>query len=195
MKHALAFACLMGLATTAAAEVEHYTFDPYHTIPHFTLEYWGYGMITGRFDKSSGKFAVDRDAKTGSMELVVETASVNSGDADKGARPRSRDEHLRAADFFNAAEFPRMTFKSRAVKFNGDVPATVEGDLTLLGITKPVTLKVDRWVCKPHPVYKKPSCGGNVSAVIKRSEFGMKYGIPNVGDEVTLTTLFLASKD
>ena len=195
MKHALALACLMGLATTAAAEVENYTFDPYHTIPHFTLEYWGYGTIIGRFDKSSGKFTVDRNAKTGAMELVVETASVNTGDADKGPRARSRDEHLRAADFFNVAEFPRMTFKSRAVKFNGDVPAAVEGDLTLLGITKPVTLKVDRWVCKPHPVYKKAACGGNVSATIKRSEFGMKYGVPNVGDEVTLTTLFLAFKD
>lgn len=195
MKHALALACLMGLATTAAAEVENYTFDPYHTIPHFTLEYWGYGTLTGRFDKSSGKFAVDRDARTGSMELVVETASVNTGDADKGTRARSRDDHLRAADFFNTAEFPRMTFKSRAVKFNGDVPAAVEGDLTLLGVTRPVTLKIDRWVCKPHVIYKKPACGGNVTAVIKRSEFGMKYGVPNMGDDVTLSTFFLAFKD
>lgn len=195
MKRALAFACMMSLATTAAAEVESYTFDPYHTIPHFTLEYWGYGTLTGRFDKSAGKFTVDRTARTGSMELVVETASVNTGDADKGPRARSRDDHLRAADFFNAAEFPRMTFKSRAVTFNGDAPAQVEGDLTLLGITKPVTLKIDRWVCKPHVIYKKPACGGNVTAVIKRSEFGMKYGVPNMGDDVTLSTFFLAFKD
>jgi polyisoprenoid-binding protein YceI len=195
MKHALAFACLMGLASTAAAEVETYTLDPYHTIPHFTLDYWGYGMLTGRFDKSSGKFTIDRAAKTGSLELVVETASVSTADNDKGPRTRSRDEHLRAADFFNATEFPRMTFKSRAVKFNGDAPVQVDGDLTLLGVTKPVTLKIDRWVCKPHAIYKKPACGGNATALIKRSEFGMKYGVPNMGDDVTLSTFFLAFKD
>lgn len=195
MKHAVALACLMGLATQAAAQAETYTLDPYHTIPHFTLDYWGYGMLTGRFDRSAGKFTIDRAAKTGSLELVVETASVSTGDSDKGPRPRARDDHLRAADFFNTAEFPRMTFKSRAVKFNGDVPAQVEGDLTLLGVTRPVTLNIDRWVCKPHAIYKKPACGGNATALIKRSEFGMKYGVPNMGDDVTLSTFFLAFKD
>jgi len=125
----------------------------------------------------------------------VETASIDTGDNDKGARPRARDEHLRTADFFNVAEFPRMTLKSTGVKFAGDNPAEVAGSLTLLGITRPVTLKIDRWVCKDHPMNKKPICGGNASATIKRSDFGMKYGLPNLGDEVKLFLSFEAYKD
>jgi polyisoprenoid-binding protein YceI len=149
----------------------------------------------GRFDKASGKFTIDRAAKKGGLDFAIETASVNTGDADKGARPRSRDEHLRSPDFFNVVEFPRITFKSTNVKFAGDNPAEVEGQLTLLGTTKPVTFRIEKWTCKDHPVYKKPSCGGNASAVFKRSEFGMKYGIPSMSDEVKLTTLFLAFRE
>lgn len=188
-------AALFALPLVAAAQAETYTLDPYHTIPHFSLEYWGYGTIIGRFDKTSGKFTLDRTAKKGGLDFTIEAASLTTGDGDKGARPRSRDEHLRSPDFFNVAEFPRITFKGTNVKFNGDVPAEVEGQITLLGTTKPLTIRIDRWVCKDHPVYKKPSCGGNASAVLKRSEFGMKYAVPNISDEVRLTTLILAFKD
>lgn len=190
------FACLvLGLLPAIAAANEGYTIDPYHTIPHFTLEYHGFGTFTGRFDRTSGKFMVDRAARKGALEFNIETASLTTGDNDRGSRPRSRDEHLRSVDFFNVAEFPRMTFRSSDVRFNGDTPAEIDGQLTLLGVTKPVTFKVDRWVCKDHAVYKKPACGGNVSAVIKRSEFGMKYGIPSISDEVKLSTLFLGFRD
>jgi polyisoprenoid-binding protein YceI len=188
----IALACL---PAAAAASPESYTIDPYHTIPHFSLEYHGFGTFIGRFDKTSGKFAVDRAAKQGSLEFVIETASLTTGDGERGTRPRSRDEHLKSVDFFNVAEFPRMTFRSTGVKFNGDVPSEIDGQITLLGITKPVTWKVDRWVCKDHAVYKRPACGGNVSATIKRSDFGMKYAIPSISDEVRLTTLFLGFRD
>jgi polyisoprenoid-binding protein YceI len=183
------------LPALAGASAESFTIDPYHTIPHFSLEYHGFGTFHGRFDRTSGKFAVDRAAKQGSLEFAIETASLTTGDGERGARPRSRDEHLRSVDFFNVAEFPRMSFRSSAVKFNGDVPAEIDGQLTLLGVTKPVTFKVDRWVCKDHAVYKRPACGGNVSATIKRSDFGMKYGIPSISDEVRLATLFLGFRD
>jgi polyisoprenoid-binding protein YceI len=129
---------------------------------------------------------MDRAAKTGSVELNVETASVSTGDNVKGNRPRTLDEHLRAADFFNVAEFPRMTFKSTGVKFAGDNPAEVAGTLTLLGVAKPLTLKVERWVCKDNPMSKKPMCGGNASATLKRTDWGMKYGVPAIGDEIRL---------
>jgi polyisoprenoid-binding protein YceI len=187
----LAFA----LSPALAAAADTYTIDPYHTIPHFTLEYHGFGTFTGRFDRTSGKFTVDRAARKGSLEFAVETASLTTGDNDRGARPRSRDEHLRSVDFFNVAEFPRMTFRSTDVRFNGDVPTEIDGQLSLLGITRPVTFKVDRWVCKDHAVYKKPACGGNVSATIRRSEYGMKYAIPSISDEVRLSTLFLGFRD
>jgi polyisoprenoid-binding protein YceI len=185
----------LAFAPALAAAADSYTIDPYHTIPHFTLEYHGFGTFIGRFDRTSGKFMVDRAARKGSLEFAIETASLTTGDNDRGARPRSRDEHLRSVDFFNVAEFPRMTFRSTDVRFNGDVPTEIDGQLSLLGITRPVTFKVDRWVCKDHAVYKKPACGGNVSATIKRSEYGMKYAIPSISDEVRLSTLFLGFLD
>ena len=195
MKRIYLAATLLLLPLAAAAQSETYALDPYHTIPHFGIEYHGYGTIMGRFDKASGKFTIDRTAKKGGLEFAIEAASANTGDADRGPRPRSRDEHLRSPDFFNVVEFPRITFKSTNVKFAGDNPVEVEGQLTLLGTTKPVTFKIEKWVCKDHPVYKKPSCGGNASAVFKRSEFGMKYGIPSMSDEVRLTTLFLGFRE
>ncbi|MEJ2174299.1 MAG: YceI family protein [bacterium] len=182
----------MPLAATAAPET--YVVDPLHTFAYFSIDHLGVSNIRGRFNKSSGKFIYDRAAKTGSVEMVIDTASVDTGDNDKGSRPRSRDEHLRGADFFNTAEFPQMTYKSTAVKFNGAAPAEIEGQLTLLGVSKPVTLKIERWVCKDHPFRKKPMCGGDASATIKRTDFGMKYGVPAIGDEVNLSINFEAYK-
>src|SRR5262245_20802139 len=191
----LSLAMLLALPLSAAAQAQSFTIDPYHTIPHFSLEYHGYATFQGRFDKTSGKFALDRAAKSGSLEFAMESASLTTGDSERGSRPRSRDEHLRSADFFNVAEFPRIVFRSTAVRFNGDTPAEIDGQLTLLGVTRPLTFKVERWTCKDHPVYKKPACGGNASAVLKRSEFGMKYGIPSMSDEVKLWTMFLGMRD
>ena len=114
------------------------------------------------------------------------TASIDTGDNVRGNRPRARDEHLRTADFFNVQEFPTMTFKSTNVKFAGENPSEIDGQLTLVGVTKPLVLKVDRWTCKDNPNNKKPMCGGNASGSFKRSDFGMKYAIPDVGDEIKL---------
>jgi len=188
-------ALAIALPLAAIAAPENYTLDPYHTYPHFEVDHLGVSTMRGSFEKSSGKFTLDHAAKTGSVELTVETASINTGDNDKGSRPRARNDHLRTADFFNVAEFPRMTFKSTGVKFAGDNPAEIAGSLTLLGVTKPLTLKVERWVCKDHPVSKKSMCGGNASASLKRSDFGMKYGLPAVGDELKLFFEFEGYKD
>ena len=135
---------------------------------NFSVDHMGLSPIYGRFDKFSGKFAMDRAAKTGSVEVTVETGSVDTNENDKGTRTRSRDEHLRSADFFNAAEFPRMTYKSTNVVFTGDNPATVEGNLTLLGVTKPVTLTVERFKCNPATPTAKERCGGVAVGKIKR---------------------------
>ena len=194
MKKAL-IAAAFSLPFAAFAAPENYTLDPYHTFPHFEVDHLGVSTMRGSFNKSSGKFTIDHAAKTGSVELTVETASVTTGDNDKGSRARARDEHLRTADFFNIAEFPRMTFKSTAVKFAGDNLAEVTGNLTLQGVTKPVTLKVERWICKDNPMSKKPMCGGNASASIKRSDFGRKYGLPALGDDLKLFFEFEGYKD
>jgi len=185
-KHALLGALVLAAPLAATAAPETYVLDPYHTYPNFTVDHVGVSAIRGQFTKTSGKFTVDTAAKTGAVELVIDAASVTTGDHDRGTRKRSRDEHLRTADFFNVAEFPKMSYKSTAVTFNGDAPAEVEGQLTLLGVSKPVTLKIERWVCKAHPFNKKPMCGGNASGSFKRTDFGMKYGVPAVGDVVGL---------
>jgi polyisoprenoid-binding protein YceI len=184
------------LPLTAMAAPETYTLDPFHTYPNFSVDHLGFSTIYGRFDKSSGKFTIDKAARSASLELAVETASINAADNEKGSRQRSRDDHLRSPDFFNVSEYPRMTFKSTGVKFNGDNPATVEGSLTLLGVTRPLILQVDRWKCGAHPFNKKEMCGGNASGTLKRSDFGMKFGLPvAVGDEVKLMIGFEAYRE
>lgn len=185
--------CLVPFAAVAAPE--NYTLDPYHTYPNFMVDHWGLSTMFGRFDKSTGKFSFDRAAKTGSVDLSIDTASLATGDNVKGSRPRARDEHLRAADFFNAAEFPTITFKSTKVVFGPELPASVEGNLTMNGVTRPVTFSFDRFKCGTNPFNKKDRCGGNAVGKIKRSDFGMKYGLPAVGDEIGLNIEFEGDKD
>ncbi len=179
-------AALLAYACAPAAASDSYTIDPYHTYVHFEVDHLGMSKMRGRFDKTSGKFTLDSSKKTGSVEITVHTASISTGDNDKGTRPRSRDEHLRAADFFNTAEFPTMTFKSTRVAWKGDAPASIEGNLTLLGVTKPLTLTIEHWRCGANPMNKREMCGANATGTIKRSDFGMKYALPGVGDEQKL---------
>lgn len=195
MKKKLTIALIAALPWIAAAAPENYTLDPYHTYPGFSVEHWGLSMMHGQFNTSSGKFSFDRAAKTGSVELSIATASVTTGDGAKGGRPQSRDDHLRSGDFFNVAEFAAMTFKSTKTTFAGDLPAAVEGNLTLLGVTKPLTLTFERFKCATNPFNKKARCGGNAVGKFKRSDFGMKYAIPAVGDEITLNIEFEGDKD
>ena len=191
---ALAIACAV-VPFAAHAQEESYTADPFHTYPNFTVEHWGLSLMHGQFGKTTGSFTLDRAAKTGSVELTIETASLTTGDNERMGRPRARDEHLRSADFFNVAEFSRMTFKSTKVTFGADLPSAVEGNLTLLGVTKPVTLTFERFKCGQNPFNKKPRCGGNAVGTIKRSDFGMKAAIPAVGDEIALNIEFEGDKD
>jgi len=190
----LVIAAVLATPLAAAAQVENYVIDPYHTVPYFDIDHFGFATMRGRFDRATGKFSIDRAAKTASVELEIPTATVNSGDTDKGQRPRTRDEHLKGADFFNVQEFPTMTFKSTKVVFKGDEPAAVEGNLTMLGVTKPVKLNIERWKCGPdvRPVTpKRYQCGGNATGSFKRSDFGMKFGLPTaIGDEVKLWMSF-----
>lgn len=196
MKTVLSVGALaMLVPATSIAGPESYTLDPPHSIPAFSVDYIGFTTIRGYFPKSSGKFTIDRVARTGSLEYVVETASITTGDLDRGSRPRTRDEHLRTPDFFNVAEFPRMSFKAGNVKFSGDHPTEFQGELTMLGVTRPVSIKVERWKCAMHPFYKKEACGGDAVARVKRSDFGMKYGLPMLGDDITLHLSFLGMKD
>lgn len=195
MKTPIALLALAALPLAAIAAPESYTFDPTDTFANFVVDHFGITPIYGRFNKSTGKAVIDRAAKTASVEMVIDTASIDTGDIDKGARPRSRDDHLRSADYFNVAEFPRMTYKSTSVAFSGDTPKTIEGNLTLLGVTKPVTLTIDRFACMPASGTAKERCGGSATGKLKRSDFGMTRSIPSQSDEVTLIVVFGANKD
>jgi len=185
------------LPFAATAAPESFTVDPYHSFPYFEVVHLNTSVIRGHFEKISGKMTLDAAAKTGTIELSVPTTTLTSGDNDKGSRPRSRDEHLRSPDFFNVAEFPTMTYKGKATKFSGDHPAMVEGELTLLGVTKPVNLTVERWNCGPDPRSqgKRYFCGGNATGSFKRSDFGMKFIVGPVSDEVKLWISLEAFRD
>jgi polyisoprenoid-binding protein YceI len=194
MKSTLA-ALALALPLASHAAVESYPIDPLHSYPNFWVEHFGLSQMHGRFDRMTGKFSIDRVAKTGAVELTIAAASLTTGDSVKGSRPQSRDDHLRAADFFNAAEFPNLTFKSTKVNFNGDLPGSVEGNFTMLGVTRPVSLSFERFKCGQNPFNKKDRCGGNAVGKIKRSDFGMKTAIPAVGDEITLNISFEGEKE
>lgn len=177
MKIAIA-ACLLA-CVAFNAEAETYTIDPKHTYATFELDHFGLARQAGRFDKASGTVSYDPAAKTGSADVTIEVASVTTGD-------KERDEHLTKPEFFDAARFPTITFKSRAFRFEGDKLAAIDGDLTVRGVTKPVSLKVSHVGCKVHPAYRVPACGANASTAIKRSDFGVSAYLPAIGDDVTL---------
>jgi len=180
-------ALLLSVAPLAVlAAPQNYTFDPIHSYPNFVVSHLGMTMIHGRFDRMTGKVAFDPAAKTGSLEAKIPTATLSTNDGKRTDGTRSRDDHLKSADFFNVAEFPEMVFKSTKFNFNGDNVESIEGNLTLLGVTKPLKLNVTSFKCGPHPFNKKPMCGAYVEGALKRTDFGMKYGVPGVGDDVKL---------
>ena len=188
MKYTLAAALAAALALPAAAQVETYTIDSRHTFPSFEVMHFGMSLQRGAFNKTSGKITVDRAAKTGSVDVTIDAASITTGEPKLG-------EHLRAADFFNAAAHPSITFKGTKFNFDGDKVKSVEGDLTMLGVTKPVTLTAQHFNCGNHPMNKKAMCGAELTTTIKRTDWGMKYAVPAVADDVLLRINVEAFKD
>jgi polyisoprenoid-binding protein YceI len=175
-------------AIPALAAPESYSVDSRHTFPSFEVNHLGFSTQRGRFNKSTGKITLDREAKTGTVEIEIDAASVDTG-LDK------LEEHLVGEDFFNVAKYPTLSFKSRSMTFNGDKPASVSGDFTMLGVTKPVTLTINAFNCGVHPINKKNVCGADASATLKRSEYGMTKYVPGVSDEVKLQIQVEAFKD
>jgi polyisoprenoid-binding protein YceI len=180
MKHIALFALAASLSTAALAAPVTYVMDGTHTLPRFEYSHFGYSTQLSRFDKTTGKITLDREAKTGSVQVEIDAKSVDTG------YPLF-NEHIQGADFFDTANNPVITFKSSTVKFRGVKVVAVNGDLTIKGVTKPVTLKVTSFKCMPHPMLKKDACGANATAIIKRSNFNMGKYAPYVSDEVTLT--------
>jgi polyisoprenoid-binding protein YceI len=174
-------AILFAVCSSAAlASPEGYTIDSSHTYPSLEVIHFGTSVFRGKFTRTTGKAVIDRAAKTGSLDISIDPASVDMGH-------EKLNGELRTKNFFNVEQFPTITYKSDTIKFNGETPASVDGNLTMLGVTKPVTLSLNWFKCYQNPAFKKEVCGADATATIKRSEFGMKYGAPTaVSDEVKL---------
>lgn len=184
----MTFAAIALAALPAFAAPVAYTLDPDHTVPRFEVLHNNFSLHTGMFMKSAGKAMIDTDAKAGSVEVTIQSSSFLSGHA-------FMEGVMKGKDFFNVEQFPTMGFKSTRFTFAGDKPATVEGEFTMLGVTRPVTLTFTYWACGQHPRTKKEQCGGNLSGQIKRSDFGMKAFIPAVADDVRFNIQVEAFKD
>jgi polyisoprenoid-binding protein YceI len=165
----------------APAYSQTYQIDARHSHLSWAASHLGVSTYRGKFTRTSGSLTIDRAARSGSVQVVIDMASQQSGD-------ERLDKDLASERFFDVAKFPTATFSSTQVVLSGDTPSRVEGTLTLLGVTKPVTLEVTRFRCidDPRPPQNREVCGGDANVVIKRSEWGMKVAIPAVSDDVRL---------
>lgn len=166
--------------SVAQAAPQAYSLDPSHSTVAFVLDHMGYAKMLGRFNSVAGDIQFDKDAvEKSSVKVTIDAASVDTNHA-------KRDEHLRSPDFFNAKEFPKLTFTSTVIEKTGDKSGRMTGTLTLLGVSKPVVLDVTFNKDANSPVSKKDTVGFSARGTLKRSDFGMKYGVPAIGDDVTL---------
>lgn len=176
------------LLSTHTYAADSYTIDPTHTWPSFEVNHLGYSTQRGRFGKTSGKITLDVPAQKGSVDLVIETASLDMGFAEW-------NEHMKGIGFFHVAQYPTMRFTSDQLLFEGENVVGAVGRFTLLETTRPLTLKVEHFHCAPHPLTRKMHCGADISATIQRMQFGMAKYIPMIGDEVRLYSPVEADKD
>lgn len=184
----LVIAAVAGAAAPALAAPETYVVDGSHTFPRFSYSHFGYSTQVSRFNKTTGKVVVDKAAKTGSVDIVIDARSVDTGHS-------AFNEHIQGEDFLDTAKYPTASFKSTRVIFEGDKPARIEGNLTLKGVTRPVTLTVTSFQAMPHPMLKKDAIGANAYTVVKRTEFNAGKYAPHVGDEVRIDVAIEAIKE
>jgi polyisoprenoid-binding protein YceI len=160
----------VAFASSAAFAADTYKIDSNHTYPSFEADHFG-GLSNwrGKFEKTEGTIVVDRANKTGTVDITIDANSLDFGHA-------KMNEHAKGADMFDVAKYPTANYKGKIV-FKGDVPASVNGELTLHGVTKPVTLQINSFKCIQHPMLKREVCGADASATFNRADFGVDYGI------------------
>ncbi|MBS1156087.1 MAG: YceI [Proteobacteria bacterium] len=175
-------------ATPALAAPETYVVDGSHTFPRFSYSHLGYSTQLSRFNKTSGKIVFDKAAKTGAVDIVIDTTSVDTGFP-------AFNGHIQGEDFLDTTKYPTATFKSTKVVFEGEKPVAIEGNLTLKGVTKPVTLAVTSFQNMPHPMMKKDAIGANATVTVKRTDFNAGKFAPYVGDDVKIDIAVEAIKE
>jgi polyisoprenoid-binding protein YceI len=166
----LAVAAAGTLAVAASAAPVTYKVDPKHTYPSFSADHFG-GMSVwrGKFEKSAGTIVLDREARTGTVDITIDLGSVSTGE-------KELDAHLKGGDFFDVAKFPTARYTGKFTKFADGKPTEVQGELDLHGVKKPVTLELGSFKCMPHPMKKKEFCGADASATFNRDDFGIVWG-------------------
>jgi len=170
MKIALSAAVLAFAAGSAFATPVTYDIDPAHTYPSFEADHMGgLSVWRGKLDKSSGKVVLDKDKSTGTVDITIDTSSVDFGQ-------EKLNEHAKSPDLFDVAKYPTATYKGTLAKFKNGVPTEIDGEFTLHGVTKPLTLTINQFLCKPNPMTKKEVCGADASAIFNRKDFGMAFG-------------------
>ena len=171
----------IAMAVPALAAEESYVIEAVHSQPQWEARHISMSPQRGSFGKVSGKVMLDREAKKGSIDMTIDATSIRTFDG-------RLDAIVKGERFFNVEKFPTLTFKSDKLTFDGDRVVQVDGDFTMIGVTKPVSFKVTNFVCGENPFNKKPMCGAEATATIKRSDWGMTNGlnINNPGDEVRL---------
>ena len=166
----IAAGALASSLSFGAFAADTYQLDPMHTYPSFEADHFGgLSVWRGKFTKSSGTVTLDRAAKTGTVEVTVDPASVQTGNA-------KLDTELAGEKFFDTAKFPTATYKGTQIRFDGDKPVEVIGTLTLHGVTKPLNLEIDSFKCMQHPMLKREVCGVEAEGTFNRDDFGVDYG-------------------
>lgn len=188
MSRSLVALTLIAAAAPVLAEPVAYRIDPTHTFPSFEVSHLGYSIQRGRFNQTSGKVILDLAARSGSVYVSIDAASVDTG-------LEAVMKHLRSSEFFNVDWYPALIYKSSRLVFDGDRLAQVEGELTMTGVTRPVTLTVDHFHCAPNPLTRKDTCGANATASLRRSDFDMTTFLPMIGDDVKIAIQVEAIKD
>ena len=182
-------AACCGLLVASAFAADRYSLDAVHSIPEFEFKHLGVTTQTGRFDKARGTVVLDRATRSGSVTYEVETASLNMGFGTES--PDSAGYQL-----FEVVKFPKITFRSNNLIFNQNSEVIgARGRLTILGVTKPLTIAVNHFNCSVNPILKKAMCAGEIKATIMRSEFGMVKYIPGISDEIDVSVPIEAYKD
>ena len=164
-------ACVGSLvALPALAAPVTYNVDPNHTYPSFAADHFGgLSVWRGKFTSSSGKIVLDKEAGTGTVNITVNTGSIDIGH-------EKLNEHVKSPDMLDVAKFATATYEGKLTKFRNGMPTQVEGTLTLHGVTKPVTLTIDKFKCMQNPMSKKDVCGADATGTINRADFGVSYG-------------------
>jgi polyisoprenoid-binding protein YceI len=178
--------CSIAAATTlfvgsAFAEVQTWKIDPAHSAAQFSVRHMGISTVRGAFTKLSGTVQYDSaDVSKTVIDATIDATSIDT-------RVEMRDNDLRSPNYFDAAKFPTLTFKSKTVKADGTGKLKVTGDLTIHGVTKEVVLNVDGPSAPMNDPHGNTRIGASASTTINRADFGMTGGHPMVGDEISIT--------